>query len=64
LGRRAARQQEGAFVIEGAALLAEALDAGAPIEAVFVGPGALLVDGGGEPRDRKGILKNVEWKVH
>ena len=36
-------------MIEGAALLAEALDAGAPIEAVFVGPGALPVDGGGAP---------------
>jgi RNA methyltransferase, TrmH family len=36
-------------VIEGAALLAEALEAGAPVEAVFVGPGALPVDGGDAP---------------
>jgi TrmH family RNA methyltransferase len=36
-------------VIEGAALLAEALEAGAPVEAVFVGPGGLPVDGGGAP---------------
>ena len=36
-------------MIEGAALLAEAVAAGAPVEAVFVGPGALPIDGGGAP---------------
>jgi TrmH family RNA methyltransferase len=49
LGRRSARRDEGAFVIEGPNLLAEALAADAPVEAVFVGPGAPPVDGGAVP---------------
>ena len=36
LGRRSTRRSEGAFVVEGVKLLASALDAGAPVEAVFV----------------------------
>ncbi len=36
LGRRSARLADGAFVIEGAKVLSEALDAGAAIEAVYV----------------------------
>lgn len=40
VGRRSARDEERAFVIEGTKLLREALDAGAPVEAVFVAPGA------------------------
>jgi TrmH family RNA methyltransferase len=48
LGRRAARQEEGAFVIEGAVLLGEAVAAGVSIEAVFVEAG-VTVDAGGAP---------------
>lgn len=40
VGRRSAREEERAFVIEGTKLLREALDADAPIEAVFMAPGA------------------------
>lgn len=40
MGRRSAREEERAFVLEGTKLLREALDAGAPIEAVFIAPGA------------------------
>lgn len=39
-GRRAARQDEGCFVIEGASLLAEALNAGVAIETVVFARGA------------------------
>jgi TrmH family RNA methyltransferase len=39
LGRRSARQDERAFVVEGARLLGEALAAGHPVERVFVAPG-------------------------
>jgi RNA methyltransferase, TrmH family len=49
LGRRSARIDEGAFVLEGARLLAEAVAAGAAIEAVFVAPGAPPVDARGAP---------------
>ena len=40
LSRRSAREAEGAFVVEGAKVLAEALDAGAPVESVYVAAGA------------------------
>jgi TrmH family RNA methyltransferase len=40
LRRRTARAGERAFVLEGAKLVGEALAAGAPLEAVFVAPGA------------------------
>jgi RNA methyltransferase, TrmH family len=36
LARRSVRRSEGAFVVEGVKLLASALEAGAPVEAVFV----------------------------
>jgi TrmH family RNA methyltransferase len=49
LGRRSARQEEGVFVIEGPRLLAEALAADVPVEAVFVEAGAAPVDAGGAP---------------
>jgi TrmH family RNA methyltransferase len=39
LGRRSARQEEGAFVIEGDKLLAEAVAAGVPVQEVFVAAG-------------------------
>jgi TrmH family RNA methyltransferase len=40
VARRSARDSEGVFVVEGAKVLDEALDAGARVEAVFVGAGA------------------------
>jgi TrmH family RNA methyltransferase len=49
LGRRSARLEEGAFVVEGTRLLAEALVANAPVEAVFVAPGAPPLDVGPAP---------------
>ncbi|MBO0694127.1 MAG: RNA methyltransferase [Acidimicrobiaceae bacterium] len=39
LTRRSVRQAEGAFVVEGAKLLTEALDAGAAVESVYLDPG-------------------------
>jgi TrmH family RNA methyltransferase len=39
LGRRSSRSEEGAFVIEGAGLLAQAVDAGWVVEAQFVAAG-------------------------
>ncbi len=45
IGRRSARHAEGAFVIEGAGLVAEAVAAGWPIEAQFVAPGGAPVHG-------------------
>jgi RNA methyltransferase, TrmH family len=40
VGRRSARSAEGVFVIEGAKVLGEALDAGVAVESVYVAPGA------------------------
>ncbi|MCL2393810.1 MAG: RNA methyltransferase [Acidimicrobiaceae bacterium] len=40
LARRSARLAEGAFVVEGAKLLTEALDAGAAVESVYLDPSA------------------------
>lgn len=40
LSRRSAREAEGAFVVEGAKVLSEALDAGTPIEAVYLAAGS------------------------
>lgn len=40
MGRRSAREEERSFVLEGTKLLREALDAGAPVESIFVAPGA------------------------
>ena len=40
LSRRSAREAEGAFVVEGAKVLSEALDAGAPVESVYVAAGS------------------------
>jgi TrmH family RNA methyltransferase len=39
-GRRAARSEEGRFVVDGPVLLAEALDAGLTLDEVFAAPGA------------------------
>jgi TrmH family RNA methyltransferase len=44
VGRRSARQAERAFVVEGAKVLAEALDAGVPVESVYLDPTLLGPD--------------------
>jgi TrmH family RNA methyltransferase len=49
VGRRSARRDERAFVIEGEQLLQEALRAGLAIEAVFVDAGTAPMDTGGAP---------------
>lgn len=41
LSRRSAREAEGAFVVEGAKVLSEALDAGTPIESVYLAAGSV-----------------------
>jgi len=43
LGRRSSRSDEGAFVVEGATLIGEAVAAGWSVEAEFVAPGAEAV---------------------
>ena len=43
--RRSTRDAERAFVVEGAKVLAEALDAGAAVESVYVAPGATATAG-------------------
>ncbi|MEO7398101.1 MAG: hypothetical protein ABIW84_06015, partial [Ilumatobacteraceae bacterium] len=49
LGRRSARWEEGAFVVEGPVLLAEAIAAGWDVEVQFVAPGADPVAGARGP---------------
>jgi RNA methyltransferase, TrmH family len=46
-GRRSSRTEEGAFVVEGEVLVAEAVVAGWDVEAQYVAPGVAPVDGGG-----------------
>jgi TrmH family RNA methyltransferase len=48
LGRRGARREEGAFVVEGPTLVAEAVAAGCTVEAQFVAPGVAPVPGPGD----------------
>jgi TrmH family RNA methyltransferase len=43
LGRRSSRLEEGAFVVEGAALVAQAVDAGWEVEGQYVAPGGSAV---------------------
>jgi TrmH family RNA methyltransferase len=45
LGRRSSRWDEGAFVVEGSVLVGEALRAGWDVEAQYVAPGAVPVEG-------------------
>ena len=59
LGRRSARWDEGAFVVEGPTLVAEAVRAGWEIEAQFVGPDAAPVDGPPVRRLAAGVAERV-----
>jgi RNA methyltransferase, TrmH family len=58
LGRRSARRDEGAFVIEGPVLVREALDAGVDIEDVYVDE-SLAGSFAGEVVVRAGVLAKV-----
>ena len=46
-GRRSSRSDEGALVVEGAVLVADAVAAGGEVEGQFVAPGVAAVDGAG-----------------
>lgn len=61
LGRRSARAEEGAFVVEGAGLLAEAVAAGWEIEAQFLAPGTDVAPAPGAPAYAlaPGVLERV-----
>jgi TrmH family RNA methyltransferase len=48
LGRRSSRQEEGVYVVEGATLVADALAAGADVEAIYTAP-EVGYDGGSVP---------------
>src|SRR5262249_57122956 len=65
VGRRSARLEEGAFVVEGAGLLAEAVAAGLTVEAVFAGPDAPSVESGGAPvyDVARGVIERVASTV-
>ena len=59
LGRRSARTEEGAFVVEGATLIGEAIAAGWQVEAEYVAPGVAVVSGGGRFELAEGVLERV-----
>ncbi len=59
LGRRSWRSEEGAFVVEGAVLIAEAVDAGWTIEAEFVAPGSAAISDGPVFELADGVLERV-----
>src|SRR5690606_23806829 len=59
LGRRSARSDERAFVVEGATLIGEAHAAGWPIECEFVAPGTDPVSPGPWHRLADGVLERV-----
>lgn len=58
-GRRSARRDEGAFVVEGAMLVAEAVRAGWDVEVQFVAPGGQPVDGPPVCELATGVLERV-----
>jgi TrmH family RNA methyltransferase len=59
LGRRSSRSDEGAFVVEGAVLIAEAIAAGWSIEAEFAAPGVNGVSGAPLFELADGVLERV-----
>lgn len=59
LGRRSARYEEGAFVVEGAVLIAEAVRGGWSVEAQYVAPGASGVAGLHTRELAAGVLERV-----
>jgi TrmH family RNA methyltransferase len=60
IGRRRSRSEEGCFVVEGPILVSEAVAAGWPIEAQFVGAGERPVAGAGPSFElAEGVLERV-----
>jgi len=59
LGRRSARTDEGAFVVEGATLIREAISAGWEVEAEYVAPGVAAVSSGELFELSPGVLERV-----
>ena len=59
LGRRSARWEEGAFVVEGHMLVAEAVRAGWEVEAQFVSPNGSALDGIPVRRLADGVMERV-----
>lgn len=59
LGRRSARHDDGAFVVEGAVLIGEAVRAGWEIEAQYVAPGAIGIPGVPTRELVDGVLERV-----
>ena len=59
LGRRSARLEEAAFVVEGATLIGEAVAAGWSIEAEFVAPGGRAASGATVHHLATGVLERV-----
>lgn len=59
-GRRISRSEEGAFIVEGAVLVAEAVDAGWHVIEQFVAPGADPVAGAGTVRHlAAGVMEKI-----
>lgn len=59
-GRRTSRSEEGAFIVEGAVLVAEAVDAGWRVIEQFVAPGAEPVIGAGTVRHlASGVMDKI-----
>jgi TrmH family RNA methyltransferase len=61
LGRRSSRLEEGAYVVEGATLVADALTAGADIEAIYTAHDAAAYDGRSVPVHMlgRGVIERV-----
>jgi len=64
VGRRSSRWEEQAFVVEGATLIAEAVDAGWDVELQFAAPGATAVDGVPVVHLASGVIERVASTEH
>jgi TrmH family RNA methyltransferase len=66
LGRRSSRIEEGAYVVEGATLVAEALAAGADVESIYTGRDGLGYEGGNVPvyALAPGVIERVATTEH
>jgi RNA methyltransferase, TrmH family len=64
LGRRSARTEEGAFVVEGATLIREAIATGWQVEAEYVAPGNAAVSSGVVFELAHGVLERVASTEH
>jgi RNA methyltransferase, TrmH family len=66
LGRRSSRAEEAAYVVEGATLVAEALAAGAGVEAIYTAPDVVGYEGCGVPVHvlAAGVIERVATTEH